>query len=319
LLCAFVAASPLTAATNLVASATNPPSVSAPDANDPVEKELKKVMEDDDTAQAEVDKWIRDNQEAATRGAALPDADLKRRIRERFEPIRKGYEDFILRHPNHARARVAFGSFLGDLQEEDAAQEQWEKGLALDPTAPAAYNNLANLYGHSGQVKKAFEYYAKAIELNPREPVYYHNFGTTVYLFRKDAKEYFHITEQQVFDKALNLYSNALKLDPDNFPLASDVAQTYYGIKPLRLQDALTAWTNTLALAHDEIEREGVYLHFARLKLQADRFAEVRAYLNAVTNNMYDVLKKRLVRNLDEQERKAQGTNAAPAVTGPKE
>ena len=319
LLGAFLATSPLTAATNLVAGTTNPPPASAPDANDPVEKEYKKLMDDDDAAQAEVDQWIRDNQEAATRGAAVPNADLKRRIRERFEPIRKAYEDFIQRHPNHARARVAYGSFLGDLQEEEAAQEQWEKGLALNPKDPAVYNNLANLYGHVGQVKKAFEYYAKAIELNPREAIYYHNFGTSVYLFRKDAMEFYHITEQQVFDKALSLYSNALKLDPDNFPLASDVAQTYYGIKPLRLQDALTAWTNTLALAHDEIEREGVYLHFARLKLQADRFAEVRAHLNAITNEMYDVLKKRLVRNLDEQERKAKETNAPPSVSEKKQ
>ena len=79
---------------------------------------------------------------------------------------------------------------------------------------------------------------------------------------------------------------------PRNFPMASDVAQTYYGIKPLRLEAALKAWTNTLALARDEIEREGVYLHFARLKLQAGRFAEVRAHLNAVTNELYAMLKE---------------------------
>ena len=70
LLGVFVAASPLTAATNVVVGTTNPPSVIAPDANDPVEKEYKKLMDDDDAAQAEVDQWIRDNQEAATRGAA---------------------------------------------------------------------------------------------------------------------------------------------------------------------------------------------------------------------------------------------------------
>jgi tetratricopeptide (TPR) repeat protein len=285
-----------------------------PEANDPVEKEYKKLMEDDDTAQAEVDEWIKDNQTAATRGAAVPTADLQRRIRERFDPIRKAYDDFIKRHPDHARARVAYGSFLGDLQDEEGAQEQWEKALALNTKDPAVYNNLANLYGHLGPVKKAFDYYAKAIELNPQEPIYYHNFGTTVYLFRKDAMDFYGITEQQVYDKALGLYSKALKLDPQNFPLASDVAQTYYGIKPLRLEDALKAWTNTLAIAHDEIEREGVYLHFARLKLMADRFAEVRAHLNAVTNDMYTVLKKRLVRNLDEQEQKARGTNAPPAT-----
>jgi len=58
-------------------------------------------------------------------------------------------------------------------------------------------------------VKKAFDYYAKAIELNPQEPIYYHNFGTTVYLFRKDAMDFYGITEQQVYDKALGLYSKA--------------------------------------------------------------------------------------------------------------
>ena len=314
LLGTLVAASPLTAATNLVVGTTSPPSVTVPDPNDPVEKEYKKLLEDDDDAQGEVDQWIRDNDAAAAKGAGVPSADLRRRIRDRFAPIRQAYEDFLKHHPDHARARVAYGSFLNDMQDEEGAQEQWEKALALNPKDPAVYNNLANFYGHTGSVKKAFEYYAKAIELNPKEPIYYHNFGDTVYLFRKDAREFYSITEQQVFDKALQLYSQALKLDPRNFPLASDVAQTYYGIKPLRLEAALNAWTNTLAIAHDEIEREGVYLHFARLKLHADRFDEVRAYLGAVTNEMYDVLKKRLAHNLDEQEHKAKETNAPPPV-----
>lgn len=314
LLGVLMAAGQLPAATNLAVAPTNSPPAAAPGAVDPVEKEYKLIMEADDAAQAEVDQWIRDNDAAVAKGAGVPSADLKRRIRDRFAPMRTAYEDFIQRHPDHARARVAYGSFLNDLQDEEGAQEQWEKALSLNPKDPAVYNNLANLYGHIGPVKKAFEYYAKAIELNPREPVYYHNFGTTVFLFRKDAMELYGITEQQVYDKALELYSKALKLDPDNFPLASDVAQTYYGIKPLRLEDALKAWTNTLALAHDEVEREGVYLHFARLKLQADRFPEVRAHLNAVTNDMYNVLKRRLVNNLDEQERKATETNAPPLV-----
>ena len=277
--------------------------------NDPVELEYKKLMEADDDAQDEVDQWIKDNEKFAQLGAALPQADLNRRIRERFEPIRKGYEDFLKRHPNHARARIAYGSFLGDLNEEDAAQEQLEKALELDTNTPSVYNNLANIYGHHGPVKKSFEYYARAIELNPNEPVYYHNFGTTVYLFRKDAMEYYGINEQQVFDKALMLYSNAMRLDPTNFPLASDIAQTYYGIKPNRTEDALRAWTNALALASDELEREGVYVHFARIKLHAGRFDEARAHLNAITNANYNDLKKRLTRNINELEAKAKGTN----------
>jgi tetratricopeptide (TPR) repeat protein len=302
------------AVSNLVKQTTGI-TVKVPDPNDPLEKELQKILDEDDAAQAEVDKWIRENDEFAAKGAGVSREEMNRRIRERFASVRKGYEDFIAKHPNNSRARVAYGSFLEDLHDEDGSQEQWEKALELDKTDPAIYNNLANHYGHTGPVKKAFEFYAKAIELNPKEPVYYHNFGTTVYLFRKDAMEFYNIDEQQVFNKALDLYSQSMKLDPTNFPLASDVAQTYYGIKPTRVEDALKAWTNALSIAHDQIEREGVYLHFARIKLHAGRFAEARAHINAVTNQMYGELKSRLIRNLNEQEQQAK-TNA-PTATSP--
>ena len=311
---AALAANPPGTVTNL-ARLTNAAAASA--ANDPVEKEYQQLVADDDAAQAEVDKWIEDNNAFAAKGAGVPQEELNRRIHEKFAPIRKRYEDFIDAHPNHAHARVAYASFLGDMHDEEGAQQQLEKALELDRKDPAVYNNLANIYGHTGPVKKAFEYYAKAIELNPSESVYYHNFGTTVYLFRKDAREFYGINEQQVFDKALELYAKAIKLDPTNFPLASDIAQTYYGIKPTRTEDALKAWTNTLHIAHDEIEREGVYLHFARLKLHAERFDEARAHLNAVTNAMYDDLKNRLAHNIEEQEKQAKAakaTNAPPAA-----
>jgi tetratricopeptide (TPR) repeat protein len=287
-------------------------SIAITDPSDPVEQAYQKLLADDDTAHDEVDKWIRDNQAFNAQGGGVPNAELNRRIEERLKPIRQDYENFIAAHPEHARVRVAYASFLDDLGEEDAGVVQLEKARELDPKNPAAWNNLANYYGEHSPVKKAFEYYAKAIELNPYEATYYHNFGTTVYLFRKDAKEYYDITEQQVFDKALELYANALKLDPDNFPLASDVAQTYYGIKPLRTNDALSAWTNTLAIAHDEIEREGVYLHLARIKLAIGHFDEVHAHLDSVTNAMYADLKKRLTRNLDLQENPP--TNNPPPV-----
>jgi tetratricopeptide (TPR) repeat protein len=289
-------------------------SVTVPDANDPIEKEFQNVMDDDDRAQGEVDQWIRDNDEFAAKGAAIPPAQLKRKIQQRLEPVHKAYEDFIERHPTHTRARVAFASFLGDTKDEESAQEQLEKALALDTNSPAIYNNLANIYGHIGPVKKAFEFYGKAIELNPLEPVYYHNFGTTVYLFRNDAMEYFNISLAQVFTKTFELYSNAMRLDPDNFPLASDVAQTYYGIQPMRTDEALKAWTNALHIAHDEIEREGVYIHFARIKYLSGRLAEARAHLNAITNDMYMELKHRIERNINEKENAAK-TNVPPSAT----
>ena len=265
---------------------------------------------------AQVDGWIRENQDFAAKGAGIPDAELNRRIRERFDVCKKAYEDFLKRHPQHARARIAYASLLHDLGDEDAESEQLVKARDIDPTIPAVWNNLGNYYGEHGPMTNAFTCYEKAIQLDPTESVYYQNFGTTVYLFRKDVKEYYHINEQQVFDKALGLYSNAMKFDPTNFPLATDVAESYYGIKPLRTNDAFVAWTNALKLAGDEIEREGVYIHFARINIQINRLALAQHYLDDVTNPMYGDLKHRLQRNLNEKEHPEQVTNIPTAEPG---
>lgn len=282
-----------------------------------LDAELGKIMEADDAAQEEVDRWIRGNAEFAARGAGEASSDLNRRIEEKFAPVKKAYEEFIRQHPDHAKGRTAYASFLGDMGDEEGARLQLERALTIDTNNPAIYNNLANICGHIGPVKQAFECYAKAIALNPNESIYYHNFGTTVYMFRTDAMEFYHLDERQVFDKALGLYSNAIRLNPQDFPLATDVAQSYYGIKPLRTEEALKAWTNALSLAHDEIEREGVYIHFARIKTMAGRYAEAQAHLDSITNEMYADLKKRLVKNLDLRRTEGSGTNAPVGAESP--
>jgi len=313
LLTALVATNQPVAISNFVARTTGVV-VAVPDPNDPVEKEYQKLLETDDAAQEEVDKWIRDETAFREKGAGLPDATLRARIEQRFKAVRDTYEGFLRDHPEHARAHLAYGSFLMEIHDEDEAVNQMERARDLDPKNPAAWNNLANYYGHRSPVKKAFEYYSKAIELNTNEPVYYQNLATTVFLFRPDAMEFYKIDEPQVFDKALELYRKAIKLDPDNFVLASDYAMTYYGIKPMRTGDAIAAWESALKIAPDDKEREGVYIHLARIKLNAERFEEAHRLLNSVTNEMYASLKNRLLRNLERQENESKGTNA-PAAT----
>jgi len=313
LLSALVATNRPLAVSNFVARTTGI-SVTVPNPNDPIEKEYQKLLEMDDAAQEEVDKWIRDETAFREQGAGLPDATLRARVDQRLKAVRDAYDGFLRQHPDHARAHLAYGSFLMEIHEEEDAVKQMEKARELDPKNPAAWNNLANYYGHRSPVKKSFEYYAKAIELNPNEPVYYQNLATTVYLFRPDAMEFYKIDEPQVFDKALDLYRKAMKLDPDNFVLASDYAMSHYGIRPMRTEDAIAAWEGALKIAPDAKEREGVYIHLARIKLDAARFEEVHRLLNSVTNEMYASLKNRLLRNLERQENAATKTNA-PAAT----
>jgi hypothetical protein len=106
-----------------------------------------------------------------------------------------------------------------------------------------------------------------------------------------------------------------MQLNPQNFLLAADYAESYYGIRPLRTNDALGAWTNALQIARDDNEREGVYLHLARIKMVVGRFAEARAHLNDVTNAAFADVKHRLEKSLAERENPATNTNAVGVFT----
>jgi tetratricopeptide (TPR) repeat protein len=330
LLSALVATNPPAAVSNLVQKQTGL-SVPIADVNDPVERAYRKLLEDDDAAQAEVDEWIQERNRKSDAQTDVEKAALNLRIQRRFEPVIKGYEAFITAHPTHANARIAYGSFLNDIGEEAGAEAQWNKARELDPRNPAAWNNLANFYGHNGDVKKSFEYYARAMDLDPAEPVYVQNLATTVFLFRKDAMEFYQITEPEVFAKAMSLYHKALSLDPENFKLAAELAQTYYGVRPPKFDDtnatrraelkladeALDAWRTAQKLTSSDLEREGIHLHFARWQINTGRYEDARRNLDAVTNGLWAASKRNLLTKLNHREAASSATNAAVKAAEP--
>jgi tetratricopeptide (TPR) repeat protein len=297
LLSALLATNQPLAVSNLVQQQTG---VALPvaGANDPVEQELRAVMTDDDNALDEVNSWIQTNQVPRSDTNAV--AQFNQKIRDRFDGVKHGYDNFLRRHPDNARGFLAYGTFLDDIGDEYGAKAQYDNSRQLDPKNPAVWNQIANYEGEHGELTNAFTDYTEAIRLDPSEPVYYQNFATTVYLYRKDVREFYHITEPQVFDKALALYRQAMKLKPDDLVLATDYAESYYGIKPLRTNDALAAWTNAFNICKDENEREGVQLHLARVKITAGLYDEAQAHLDAVTNATFADLRRRLERSLED-------------------
>ncbi len=248
------------------------------------ERDYRALISADDAAQAEVDKWRRENRSATARGGGVASSELDRRIRDRLKPVQRAYLDFLRRHPNNVRARLSYGCFLNNQQDEAGAQAQWEKALELDPNNADAYNNLAGRYCEIGPPKKAFEFFEKAITLKPSSGIYYHNFADALYVLRGPAMTNYDLSEQQVFSKALGLYRTAARLEPRNFAFAWDYAETYYAVRPFPYAAALQAWTNALANAQNEGDREAIYVHLARVKMLAGWLAEARAQLNAVTN-----------------------------------
>jgi tetratricopeptide (TPR) repeat protein len=267
------------------------------DPNDPVQREYLQLLALDQSAQDDAERWVAENEKFSAAGVG-DEATLRLRIRQRFDLVEKAYKDFLARNPKHVDAHIAFGSFLGDIGREDEASKEYLKARDIDPKNPAPWNNLANYYGHNGPATNAFVCYEKAIELNPREPVYYQNFATSVYLFRRDATNHFNISEQQVFDKALGLYRQALALRPDDFRMAADLAQTYYGIQPPRIKDALQAWNGAFKLARDDAERQGVRLHMARWHRTAGDTASAQRELDQVQGPEFATTKARILKSL---------------------
>jgi len=67
-----------------------------------------------------------------------------------------------------AQSQVQFGIEVAQRGLWKEALYRWEKAVELDPTYPAAYNNLAVAYEHEGMFEKARKAYDKAIELDPK-------------------------------------------------------------------------------------------------------------------------------------------------------
>jgi tetratricopeptide (TPR) repeat protein len=305
-LIALAALSAAAASSNLVISAAESPGAGA----DPsTEAQYQALLAADGAAQAEVEEWINNNAGFAASGGGISDAELNRRILARFEPVRKAYLDFLEQHPDHVKARVVYGSLLLDLHDEAGAQAQWEQALSLETNNPAIYVDLANLYAEHGPREKAFSFFETAIRLNPHQPMYYHSFADVVYLFHEDARQFYHLDEKEVVEKAFQLYSQALRLDPTNFPYATDAASTFYALRPVPFSAALQAWTNALNLAHNEVERQGIYLHFARLNLAAGHFDAARQCLEVVIDARYAGLKSVMSSNVMRWESDARRTN----------
>jgi len=75
-----------------------------------------------------------------------------------------------------AKAQVDFGINVAQRGLWREAIYRWEKAVELDPSYPAAFNDLAIAYEHEGQLVKARQAYEKAVGLDPNNAQIRQNF-----------------------------------------------------------------------------------------------------------------------------------------------
>lgn len=285
---------------------------------DPVAQDYENLIKLDDLVQEEIEAW----EEAAQTNKFLTDvsrAALDHKIKQRLEMVRLAYEKFVSAHPEHVNARLTFGSFLREIGRDAEALKHWEEARRLAPANPAVWNNLGTFYGENGPVTNAFVCYAKAIELAPKQPLYYHNLAQNIYLNQEEAGIFYGLKQREVVRKAQELYRKTLELSPTNFIAAADLAQSFYAIRlPITgeaeadrkaaqalTDEALAAWELARKLARDDVERQGVCLHLARVQISAGRFAAARQNLAEAKDPSLAGIKAELEARLEKEEQKA--------------
>lgn len=306
------------------------------DPSDPVEVEFQEVLRADDAGEAEMERLLAGEVPLDPSQAPSPSALREARRQAMLRVInrtRERYEAFLRRHPDHVRARLAYGDHLSNHGDDTEVLEQLGIALKLDPRNPVVWNNYAGHFAHVGPITNAFVAYEKALALRPYEPLYHYNLGTVIFLYRADAREYYRCDEAAVFERALAHYQECRRLAPRSFRYAFEYAQTFYGVKPepsttpegrvqaeARLAErALKGWEEALELANNEVDRDGIFLHFARWQIRLGRWDAARTNLAKVTLPEHQELRRRLERNLIQRENGLEaGSEERPPIVAPK-
>lgn len=274
------------------------PQVDATPEADPVQDAIDKAVEYEALKRSEHEKKFLQTFDLEENDRLAAQESLQNMWADEENKIEKSYWDIIRQYPDSSDAVVALGNYFNDRGMESKALEQWEKALVMAPQDPAIWNNIAGYHTHNGDINKAFEYFEKAVSLTPPHWVYFHNFGNVVFLFRKDSMDYYRLNEQEIFDKAFEIYARAQELAPANFDLARDIANSYYLVQPPRFAKAIASWQGVLNIASNDHERQDVLIHLARWELKADNPHKALEYIDQVTLLEHATLKKRVKKNI---------------------
>lgn len=191
------------------------------------------------------------------------------RIRQRVAPLRRDYEDFLVRNPSHHRAMTSYGVFLDEMGQPEDAVCWWMRALEISKDNPALLSNLGSYFGHAGQPMAAIHYFETAIALAPDEAAYHFSLANMYYLFRAEAAHYHHWSLEQVFGKALEEFRLARECDRSSFEYASSYAETYYGVNSTLHNEpwdaALRAWDHCMAMNLTPEQKDFVRVHMVRI------------------------------------------------------
>lgn len=132
-----------------------------------------------------------------------------------------------------------------------------------------AYTNIADFYGHNGEIRKSYNYFLKALELDPNDAYAKKGISWIVYSYERNPKE------------ALRILNTITKQNqtPDYYLLKAEIAEfmNKESAKKLNLESYRAAVSN---------ENYGVMYNSNNAMLYAEEFSEIEEAMNLAQNEI---------------------------------
>jgi tetratricopeptide (TPR) repeat protein len=230
--------------------------------------------------------------------------------------VEVGYQQFLRRHPDHARAMVAYGCYLYEEDHEPEAVKLWQRAVATDPGLAVAHNNLGEHFSHHGHADAALQYFDKARQLAPIVAMYHYNWATVCSLFRRDAERVYGWDEDEIFRQSLVAFRWARELAPQNYTFANAYACTFLLMRHPDWDEAHAAWLYCLGLPTEEAERQFNYGRLSRVCMHLGRVDEAQQWIDRMTDGQVSSMREALRHKLTAQ-RPVMAVSAVAAAATP--
>ena len=214
--------------------------------------------------------------------------------------IRTSYEAVIAHFPTEAEPHVAYGETLLALGENEAAFQQWQSALQLDPQRDDILAAEADLLLQTGQIVTAADTLERAVALAPTNAAYAFGLAHIYTLFRRDLIATRHLTENEILTRGTEYFRRAAELAPDNLCYAQAYAETFYTSPLPDWKLARSTWESLLARSPaDSTNRDFIRGHLIRVNIRLGDKPEASKHVAALTNPAFATLKARLQKQID--------------------
>lgn len=198
------------------------------------------------------------------------DSDLQRRIEE----LTQSYRTYLTDHPDDVNALILYGKLLRRTDQTNQAFTAFLKADELDPKLAVVKQQIGTHLAEQGKGKAALTFYLQAVEIEPETALYHFSLGQLLYEFRDEFLKDQIFTRDALDRETVKAFHKAAMLTPDNFDFQMRLGEAYYDQASPDWKSALLHWNEVRKTIDDELRREIVDLHRARVLGKLGRIQE---------------------------------------------